>query len=110
MLRRCGNQGNSSFDQAQVPELAPHHAFSTAPVAGVETSHRIHSRIYLEQFKALSDADGEELGFVRPFDPGSYEMAAQGAIHRFRPNRIVVSSGLDAGEVVRGLTMISSSG
>lgn len=63
----------------QVSELAPHLAFSTAPAAGFETLQRIHSRAYLEQFKALSDAGGGELGLVAPFGPGSYEIAAQGA-------------------------------
>jgi acetoin utilization deacetylase AcuC-like enzyme len=63
----------------QVSELAPHLAFSTAPAAGFDALRRIHSPAYLEQFKALSDSGGGELGLVAPFGPGSYEIAAQGA-------------------------------
>lgn len=40
---------------------------------------RIHSRQYLSQFKAVSDAGGGDLSGSAPFGPGSYEIAALSA-------------------------------
>ena len=40
---------------------------------------RVHPAHYLDQFKALSDAGGGELGRRTPFGPGGYEIAALSA-------------------------------
>jgi acetoin utilization deacetylase AcuC-like enzyme len=40
---------------------------------------RVHPASYLDEFKALSDAGGGELGRRTPFGPGGYEVAAQSA-------------------------------
>ena len=40
---------------------------------------RVHPASYLDEFKALSDANGGELGRRTPFGPGGYEMAAHAA-------------------------------
>lgn len=40
---------------------------------------RVHPASYLDDFKALSDAGGGELGRRTPFGPGGYEIAAQSA-------------------------------
>ena len=40
---------------------------------------RVHPASYLEAFKALSDADGGELGRRAPFGPGGYDIAALSA-------------------------------
>ena len=40
---------------------------------------RVHPAPYLAEFKALSDANGGELGRRTPFGPGGYEIAAQSA-------------------------------
>ncbi|MEL6377599.1 MAG: class II histone deacetylase [Pseudomonadota bacterium] len=40
---------------------------------------RVHPRSYLDQFKALSDQGGGELGLRTPFGPGAYEIAALSA-------------------------------
>ncbi|WP_322895451.1 MULTISPECIES: class II histone deacetylase [unclassified Yoonia] len=40
---------------------------------------RVHPAHYLDQFKALSDAGGGELGRRTPFGPGGFEIAAQSA-------------------------------
>ncbi|MEO1640641.1 MAG: class II histone deacetylase [Pseudomonadota bacterium] len=40
---------------------------------------RVHPAHYLDEFKALSDADGGELGRRTPFGPGGYEVAALSA-------------------------------
>lgn len=40
---------------------------------------RVHPAAYLDQFKALSDAGGGELGRRTPFGPGGYEVAALSA-------------------------------
>ena len=50
---------------------------------------RIHPASYLDRFKALSDADGGEIGLRTPFGRGGYEVAA-----------------LSAGLALRGLTDI----
>jgi len=61
----------------QVSDLAPQLAFPTAPLASEEALRRIHPAAYLDQFKALSDAGGGEVGVIAPFGPGSYEIARQ---------------------------------
>lgn len=40
---------------------------------------RVHPRSYLKEFRALSDADGGELGVRTPFGAGAYEICAQSA-------------------------------
>ena len=52
---------------------------------------RVHPESYLSAFKALSDADGGELGLRTPFGRGGYEIAA-------------LSAGLAAGALRRVLT------
>lgn len=47
----------------------------SAPPASEEDLLRVHSRAYLQRFKALSDAGGGELGPQAPIGPGSYEIA-----------------------------------
>lgn len=52
---------------------------SGAPAASLEDLLRVHPSSYLDEFKALSDAGGGELGRRTPFGPGGYEVAAQSA-------------------------------
>jgi len=59
----------------QVSSLAEVLEFGNAPMATEDDLLRVHAKAYLDQFKALSDAGGGELGFVAPFGPGSYEIA-----------------------------------
>lgn len=59
----------------QVSSLAEVLEFGSAPTATEDDLLRIHAKAYLDEFKALSDAGGGELGFVAPFGPGSYEIA-----------------------------------
>lgn len=40
---------------------------------------RVHPKTYLDEFKALSDAGGGELGRRTPFGPGGFELAALSA-------------------------------
>ncbi|MEA9987660.1 class II histone deacetylase [Pseudomonas sp. RTS1] len=47
----------------------------SAPPASEEDLLRVHSRAYLQRFKALSDAGGGELGPQAPIGPGSFEIA-----------------------------------
>lgn len=51
----------------------------SAPEAAPEDLLRVHPSAYLEEFKALSDAGGGELGRRTPFGPGGYELAALSA-------------------------------
>ncbi len=51
----------------------------SAPEATREDLLRIHPAAYLDEFKALSDAGGGELGRRTPFGPGGYEIAALSA-------------------------------
>ncbi len=51
-------------------------ALQTAPLATREMLERVHPAGYLDRFKALSDADGGELGHHAPFANGGYEIAA----------------------------------
>ena len=52
---------------------------SGAEAATAEDLLRIHPQSYLNEFKALSDADGGELGRRTPFSKGGYEIAALSA-------------------------------
>lgn len=47
----------------------------SAPQADEDDLLRVHTRDYLERFKAASDAGGGEEGLFAPFGPGSYEIA-----------------------------------
>ena len=47
----------------------------SAPEVEEEYLLRVHTREYLERFKAASDAGGGEEGLFAPFGPGSYEIA-----------------------------------
>lgn len=51
----------------------------TAPDATRDDLLRVHPAHYLDQFKALSDAGGGELGRRTPFGPGGFELAALSA-------------------------------
>ncbi|PRY79553.1 acetoin utilization deacetylase AcuC-like enzyme [Yoonia maritima] len=50
-----------------------------AEMATREDLLRVHPAHYLDEFKALSDAGGGELGRRTPFGPGGYELAALSA-------------------------------
>jgi acetoin utilization deacetylase AcuC-like enzyme len=63
----------------QVSDLADKLHFTSAPMATEAELLRVHPQTYLDQFKALSEANGGELGIVAPFGPGSYEIAKQAA-------------------------------
>ncbi len=52
---------------------------ASAPEASREDLLRVHPAHYLDAFKALSDADGGELGTRAPFGRGGYEIAALSA-------------------------------
>ncbi len=51
----------------------------SAPMATWEDLLRVHPQSYLEQFKALSDGNGGELGLRTPFGPGAFEIASLSA-------------------------------
>lgn len=63
----------------EVTGLARALVMSGADPATREDLLRVHPAHYLDQFKALSDAGGGELGRRTPFGPGGYELAAQSA-------------------------------
>ncbi|MBY5974421.1 class II histone deacetylase [Ferrimonas balearica] len=52
---------------------------SSAPEASREDLLRVHPASYLDEFKAMSDAGGGELGLRTPFGRGGYEIAALSA-------------------------------
>ncbi|SHE37677.1 Acetoin utilization deacetylase AcuC [Loktanella atrilutea] len=54
-------------------------AMTGAPAATMEDLLRVHPQSYLDDFRALSDATGGELGRRTPFGPGGFEVAAQSA-------------------------------
>jgi len=54
-------------------------ACQSASPAAREDLLRIHPDSYLDQFKALADAGGGEIGLTVPFGHGAYEIAAQSA-------------------------------
>lgn len=51
----------------------------TAPAADEEALRRIHPASYIKEFRALSDAEGGELGLRTPFGPGGFEIASKSA-------------------------------
>lgn len=51
----------------------------SAPEATRAELERVHTISYLDEFKAVSDAGGGELGRRTPFGPGGYEIAALSA-------------------------------
>ncbi|SIT91894.1 Acetoin utilization deacetylase AcuC [Yoonia rosea] len=63
----------------EVTGLAKDLAMQGATPATHEDLLRIHPAHYLDEFKALSDAGGGELGRRTPFGPGGYEVAALSA-------------------------------
>ncbi|MGH1453474.1 MAG: class II histone deacetylase [Paracoccaceae bacterium] len=62
-----------------VTGLARELAVSSAPEAGFDVLNRIHPAEFLQEFKAVSDAGGGELGLRTPFGQGGYEIAALSA-------------------------------
>lgn len=56
-------------------DLAPH----SADPAGWDDLRRVHPEAYLTAFKAMSDAQGGELGLCVPFGRGGFEIAALSA-------------------------------
>ena len=62
-----------------VTGLAAELSMRGAAPASRDDLARVHPDHYLDQFKALSDAGGGELGRRTPFGPGGYEIAAQSA-------------------------------
>jgi acetoin utilization deacetylase AcuC-like enzyme len=63
----------------EVTGLARELVMAGAKPATRDDLQRVHPAHYLDQFKALSDAGGGELGRRTPFGPGGYELAAQSA-------------------------------
>jgi acetoin utilization deacetylase AcuC-like enzyme len=63
----------------EVTGLAKDLAMQGAEPATRDDLSRVHPAHYLDEFKALSDAGGGELGRRTPFGPGGYEVAAQSA-------------------------------
>lgn len=51
----------------------------TAPEATEEDLLRIHPADYISKFRAMSDADGGELGLRTPFGPGGFGIASKSA-------------------------------
>jgi acetoin utilization deacetylase AcuC-like enzyme len=63
----------------EVTGLIHHLSPRSADPATREDLLRVHPATYLDRFKALSDADGGELGPRAPFGRGGYELAALSA-------------------------------
>jgi acetoin utilization deacetylase AcuC-like enzyme len=63
----------------EVTGLAKELVMAGADPATRDDLLRVHPVHYLDQFKALSDAGGGELGRRTPFGPGGYELAALSA-------------------------------
>lgn len=63
----------------EVSGLIGHFDCGSAPAATEADLRRVHPMSYLSEFKALSDADGGQLGVRTPFLPGGYEIAALSA-------------------------------
>ena len=59
--------------------LDQHLRVLSAEPAGREDLLRVHPASYLDDFKALSDANGGELGTFAPFSKGAYEIACVSA-------------------------------
>lgn len=51
----------------------------SAAIADRESLERVHPAAYLDAFKAVSDAQGGEIGHHAPFGPGGFEIAALSA-------------------------------
>ncbi len=62
-----------------VTGLSAELALSSAEPAGKADLRRVHPQAYLDEFKALSDAGGGELGRRTPFGSGGFELAALSA-------------------------------
>ncbi|MGR3290696.1 MAG: class II histone deacetylase [Paracoccaceae bacterium] len=62
-----------------VTGLADDLVMQNAPAATYDDLLRVHPASYLQDFKALSDKAGGELGLRAPFGPGGYEIAALSA-------------------------------
>ncbi len=62
-----------------VSGLAVELKMGSAPAAGRADLERVHPGAYLDEFKAMSDAGGGELGLRTPFGKGGYEAAALSA-------------------------------
>ena len=63
----------------EVTGLASDLQMTGAEPATWEDLSRVHPESYLNEFKALSDAGGGELGLRTPFGKGGFEIAAQSA-------------------------------
>jgi len=63
----------------EVSGIAAHLSWRGAEPASRDDMLRVHPAAYLDQFKALSDADGGNAGIYSPFGPGSFEIAALSA-------------------------------
>ncbi|MDO6589338.1 class II histone deacetylase [Loktanella sp. D2R18] len=63
----------------EVTGLARDLEMRSADIATRADLLRVHPAHYLDEFKALSDAGGGELGRRTPFGPGGYELAALSA-------------------------------
>lgn len=79
----------------QVSGLAASLDVRSAPMATREDLDRVHPASYLDRFKALSDAEGGDLGQLAPFGPGSYEVASVSAGLAIAACEAVVTGGLD---------------
>jgi acetoin utilization deacetylase AcuC-like enzyme len=60
----------------EVSGLANELHMAGAASATQEDLRRVHPQSYLEEFKAMSDKGGGELGLRTPFGPGGFEVAA----------------------------------
>lgn len=60
----------------EVSGLIPELSVSGAEAATREQLLRVHTKDYLDRFKAASDGEGGDLGLRAPFGPGGYEIAA----------------------------------
>lgn len=59
----------------RVTGLAEELQLRSASPLEMEDLRRVHEQVYLDQFKAMSDAGGGELGLRTPFGPGAFEIA-----------------------------------
>ena len=62
-----------------VTQLADELILTGSEPATTEDLRRVHPQSYLDEFKALSDKGGGELGLRTPFGPGAFEIAALSA-------------------------------
>jgi acetoin utilization deacetylase AcuC-like enzyme len=75
----------------QVTGLVANLAISSAPEASREDLLRVHPADYLDAFRALSDAEGGEMGPRAPFGRGGYQIAALSAGLAMQAMRAVLS-------------------